>query len=192
MRVLHVSDVHCFDELLGKVLLEEEYDLVIATGDFECLSTAEKLSEAKSKVLAVTGNLDDPQIADYLEETGMSVENRVETFRGLRFAGVSGQDPRTSVKKLRNFDFEVLLTHYPPKGVVDVAWSGNHIGSNSVRELVIEKEPMFVNCGHVHEARGWDKLGKTLVVNAGALKEGWYAVIDGKDLVILFKNVLRL
>ncbi|ALU11881.1 metallophosphoesterase [Ignicoccus islandicus DSM 13165] len=192
MKVLHVSDVHCYDELLEKVLEDEEYDLVVATGDFECLSTAEKLSKAKAKVLAVTGNSDDPQIADYLEDTGMSVENKVVTFRGLKFAGVSGQDPRTSLKKLIGEEFDVLLTHYPPKGVVDLAWTGNHIGSNSVRKLVEEKEPLVVHCGHVHEARGWDKLGRTIVINSGSLEEGWYAIIDGEKLRIIFKNALGI
>ncbi len=189
MKVLHVSDIHCASEKLKKVLEKEEYDLVVASGDFECLSTVYALEKSKAPVLAVTGNLDDPEIADVLEELGFSVENAVREVGGLKFAGLSGQEPRTSAEILSKLEFDVLITHYPPKGVVDRAWSGAHIGLWEVRRLVEEKQPLFVHCGHVHESKGWGTLGRSLVVNAGPLKAGSYAVIDYKSRKIDFKGV---
>ncbi|ABU82369.1 metallophosphoesterase family protein [Ignicoccus hospitalis] len=188
MKVLHVSDVHCAAEKLKGVLRREEYDLVVATGDFECLSVVHALEEAKAPVLAVTGNLDDPEIADLLEELGYSVENKVREVNGKRFAGLSGQEPRTSAELLMRLEFDVLLSHYPPKGVVDKAWNGAHIGLVEVRKLVEEKSPEFVHCGHVHEARGWDALGQTLVVNPGPLKWGYYALVDYENKTVDFKR----
>jgi len=159
------------------VLENEEYEMVIATGDFQCLSTVNILSKySKTEVLAVTGNLDDPQIADELDYLGFNVENKVKVFGGITFAGVSGQSPLTSIKQLNEKDFDVLLSHYPPKGVVDRAWSGTHIGLAELKELIELKKPLLVSCGHVHESRGYDLLNGTLVVNSGALKDGYYAI----------------
>ena len=189
MRVLHVSDVHCASDKLKKVLEKEEYDVVVATGDFECLSAVYALDKAKAPVLAVTGNLDDPEVADVLEELGYSVENEVREVKGVKFAGLSGQEPRTSAEILRNLEFDVLLTHYPPKGLVDRSWSGVHIGLFEVRRLVEEKQPSFVHCGHVHESAGWAELGRSLVINAGPLRSGRYALVDYSERRADFKRV---
>ncbi|NPA84723.1 MAG: metallophosphoesterase [Crenarchaeota archaeon] len=189
MRVLHVSDIHCATHKLRKVLQEEEYDVVVATGDFECLSAVNALEDARAPVLAVTGNLDDPEIADVLEELGYGVENDVREVNGFKFAGLSGQEPRTSVEILRNLSFDVLLSHYPPKGAVDRAWNGAHIGLIEVRRLIEEKEPKYVHCGHVHESQGWDFVGNSLVVNAGSLRSGNYAVVDYNEKKVHFKRV---
>ena len=189
MRVLHVSDVHCATDKLRKVLSEEEYDLVVVTGDLECLSVVNALESSKAPVFAVTGNLDDPEIADVLEEMGYNLENKVKEFGGLKFAGLSGQEPRTSVEILKNYEFDVLLTHYPPKGTVDRAWNGARIGLLEVRKLVEEKQPAFVHCGHVHESKGWARLGRSLVVNAGPLRSGSYALVDYGSGRVDFKKV---
>ncbi len=178
MRILHVSDIHCNTEKLVKVLKEEDYELVAATGDFSCLEAVRALEKATGHVLAVTGNCDDPWIADELERRGMSIENKVKDVSNLLFAGVSGQSVETSVRLLNDKSFDILLSHYPPKGCVDIAWSGVHIGLEEVRELVIRKEPILVLSGHVHESRGYCKLGNTLVVNAGPLMNGNYAIIN--------------
>lgn len=187
MRVLHVSDVHCNYKGLRKVLKEEDYDAVFATGDFECLEAVRALEEAKAKVFAVTGNLDDPRIADLLEELGMSVENKVVEFKGFKVAGISGQEPKTSVKLLMKEDFDILLSHYPPKGFVDRAWSGVHIGLPEVKELCELKAPIAIHSGHVHEARGVDKCNNTVVINPGPLRHGYYAIVryDGEVFVEL-------
>ncbi len=185
MRVLHVSDIHCNYEGLRRVLKHEEYDIVFVTGDFECLEAVRVLEEAKTQVYAVTGNLDDPRIADLLEELGMSVENKVVEFEGFRIAGVSGQEPKTSVKLLMNKDFDVLLSHYPPKGFVDRAWSGVHIGLPEIRELCEMKKPLVIHTGHVHEARGVDKCGNTIVVNPGPLRYGYYAIVRYEEEIIV-------
>ncbi|MFZ8793289.1 MAG: hypothetical protein ACO2O2_05320, partial [Acidilobaceae archaeon] len=50
LRVLHVSDIHCATDRLVRVLRGEEYDVVIASGDFECVDTAEALVNASSDV----------------------------------------------------------------------------------------------------------------------------------------------
>lgn len=65
---------------------------------------------------------------------------------------------------------EILLSHAPPAGAgVGTLFSGEQTGSTTVRDLVLERQPALCICGHVHEAVGWGKLGRTNVLNAGAI-----------------------
>jgi Predicted phosphoesterases, related to the Icc protein len=59
----------------------------------------------------------------------------------------------------------ILLSHYPPFGVVDFTLSDTHAGDGYLRRLIERYQPPLVICGHIHEAKGIDKIGDTLVVN---------------------------
>ncbi|MBS7654873.1 metallophosphoesterase, partial [Candidatus Bathyarchaeota archaeon] len=57
-----------------------------------------------------------------------------------------------------------------------------------------EYKPALTLCGHIHEAKGADKIGETLIVNPGPSKQGNYAIIDVLDGSIdvkfhLFKTI---
>ena len=45
--------------------------------------------------------------------------------------------------------------------------------------------------GHIHESRGKDKIGDTIVLNAGMFRDGWYieVVIDKGVLSAVLKSV---
>src|SRR5262249_62320292 len=60
---------------------------------------------------------------------------------------------------------DVLVTHEPPAGVLDLARSGRHIGTRAVLELLTRLRPRVLTCGHVHETLGIEQFGETLVIN---------------------------
>ncbi len=71
----------------------------------------------------------------------------------------------------------VVLSHCPPYDCqLDCVRSGGHVGSRSVREFIEQTNPQLVICGHIHEARGIDRIGETTVVNCGPAFTGCYAV----------------
>ena len=79
----------------------------------------------------------------------------------------------------------ILVSHTPPADtVVDRTGSGLHVGSRAVRQFIERVQPDLCLTGHIHEARGTDTLGRTLVVNPGELAAGGYAVItfDGTSV----------
>jgi Icc-related predicted phosphoesterase len=43
-----------------------------------------------------------------------------------------------------------------------------HVGSRSVRQVIEEHKPLLGLHGHIHEARGFVKLGRTLCINPGS------------------------
>ncbi|MCE4606504.1 MAG: metallophosphoesterase family protein [Desulfurococcales archaeon] len=182
VKALHITDIHCETHKLKEVLTKEEYDIVLTTGDFECIETLEVIHESDADVLAVTGNTDPPHIARRLKELGWSIEGRIVVVHNLKLGGIGGIEPAYSLEKLEsslgNNGIDVLLTHYPPYQTLDKTIFGIHVGSKRIREFVERYKPRLVLCGHIHEARGLISDGNTIIVNPGPLFEGYYALID--------------
>jgi len=44
----------------------------------------------------------------------------------------------------------------------------NAVGSFAVRQFIEETQPTLVLCGHVHESRGFVRIGRTLCINPGS------------------------
>jgi len=73
----------------------------------------------------------------------------------------------------------MVLAHVPPHDCrLDCTGLGDHVGSRALRRFIDEHQPDLVVCGHVHEARGTERLGRTLVVNCGPATSGCYALLD--------------
>jgi Icc-related predicted phosphoesterase len=195
LRVLHVSDVHCATDKLVRVLRSEEYDVVIASGDFECVDTAEALANASSDVFAVTGNMDNAAVYRKLSSMGVLLDGRVAVFEELYIAGVGGLDFKGSLARLQRELGElkarvaILVTHHPPRGVLDEPREGLHIGLSEISNLVERLRPRLHLFGHVHERPGYLAKGETLYVNAGPLKRGYYALIETQGMTVKIKQL---
>jgi Icc-related predicted phosphoesterase len=75
--------------------------------------------------------------------------------------------------RLEGGDSTVWLSHSPPYGC-HCDESGphrEHIGSVAIRSMIKKLEPRVVICGHVHEGAGCDTIGRTLIVNLGAVDD---------------------
>lgn len=68
----------------------------------------------------------------------------------------------------------ILITHGPPKGVLDRLVNGLCAGSESIFKLVKDKQPAFHIFGHIHEAFGSAKIGDTTCCNASCLWNDWF------------------
>jgi Icc-related predicted phosphoesterase len=51
-------------------------------------------------------------------------------------------------------------------------------GATVVRRIVEREQPDLVLCGHLHESRGLDEIGRTRIVNPGPTSSGHYAAVD--------------
>jgi Icc-related predicted phosphoesterase len=66
---------------------------------------------------------------------------------------------------------DVILSHSPPRDILDFSSVAGYVGSEKVLELMREKRPKYLFCGHLHEAKGMRKVGPTTVVNLGMTYE---------------------
>jgi len=79
-------------------------------------------------------------------------------------------------KLLKENSNSILITHNPPYGILDKAYDGNHVGSKIILKAIKKHKPKLVLCGHIHEAKGKAKIGKTIIYNLGS--HGDYKVLN--------------
>lgn len=81
----------------------------------------------------------------------------------------------------------IFVSHSPPHGTtVDLLKDGRHVGSQSIRRFIEKNVPEFCICSHIHEAKGYDLVGKTPVVNPGMLAVGGWVNISIKNSTIQY------
>jgi len=68
-------------------------------------------------------------------------------------------------------DIDFLLTHCPPRSILDRNKNGELCGCKDLTHRIMElpKKPKLHVFGHIHESRGQMKRANTLFVNACAL-----------------------
>jgi Icc-related predicted phosphoesterase len=79
----------------------------------------------------------------------------------------------------------LFLFHDPPKDTkLDLInnpnspMNGKHVGDEINREFIEKYQPQIAVCGHMHETQGTDKIGKSLIINAGYGRAGQFLILD--------------
>jgi Icc-related predicted phosphoesterase len=204
MKIISFGDIH--EDYSNLIPLRDELenaDLVIVTGDltnFNGRKEAEKVIEEIMKynknILAQLGNLDQPEVNDYLTERGINLHRNGFIKGDIGIFGVGGSNLTPfntptefsedeiemflldGIAKVRNAKYKIMVPHMPPKDTkLDIISAGAHVGSQSVRDFILKHKPDISLSGHIHEARGSDTIGNTVVFNAGMFREGGYVII---------------
>jgi len=177
-----------------------------------------KSLKGNEPLLFVPGNCDDYELLHVRRINGIvNIHGESVSYdnEGLVFIGLGGSNVtpfttpiefteeeiwETLIKALHNAGINrnskdrslILVSHVPPYNTsLDLTHYGEHVGSISVRRFIEEFQPILCLCGHIHEARGIDKIGNTLIVNPGPLMHKFYAIIriEGKKVDV---NMYRL
>jgi len=128
---------------------------------------------------------------DGLKIGGLGFFHEVEKLRATgndnpEFVAKTEADEREAKKKLKKLHgIDILLTHDPPQGFLDMidnpnappSVQGKHIGSFLIRKFIEKEQPKFHICGHIHEGQGQARLGNTTVLNVGS-SEGKIALLE--------------
>lgn len=207
MKIAYLVDVHDRFDAVPRAMGEiGAVDLVLVGGDVTTGGTPDEAAEAieswlplAPRLLALAGNMDSPAIDARLAELGVALDARGVAFGDVGVFGVSAA-PRSPLHTpyeldddelrrrieagfaaVRECRVRVFCPHAPPYGACDRLRNGEHVGSAVVREFVEREQPDLVLCGHIHEARGIDRIGPTRVVNPGPVASGHYAVVEVGD-----------
>jgi hypothetical protein len=206
-----VSDFHGSMEASRKAAVKVQQigaDAVIIPGDitdFGSVQSAKRLLSPLIKlrlpVFFVPGNCDPPALANFSSENIRCLHGSCVTHGNLILAGVGGgpispfntpfemteagimQVLTQSSQRCQPKPWRILVSHTPPKDTkLDAAFSGEHVGSSSIRQYIEDKQPSVVFCGHIHEAKGIDRIGNTIIVNPGPARHNQCAIarIDEK------------
>ncbi len=191
MKLLLFSDLHVQLNLAKKLVEKsKEVDVVIGAGDFAIMhrgleETLQVLRAITKPIVIVPGN---GETYKELKEAAEGWENCHALhgsgikLLGVDFFGIGGGIPVTpfgswsydfTEKEAKNLleglpEKAILISHSPPKNILDKSSSGMHLGSTAIRAVMEEKHPKLLVCGHIHESGGRQEwVGNTLVVNAG-------------------------
>jgi len=208
VRVLATADLHGSVEAAKKTAVKAKTvnaDVVLVCGDithFGSPKDAEKvlapLVALKIPVLYVPGNCDPPSLLDVAFEGAEMIHGKCQTIGNFSFIGagtipidrvhpspfeVSDEEIQSALdqglKQCGSGRSVIIVAHSPPVYTkLDKAYFGGHIGSQSLRQFIEKHQPLSVFCGHVHESRGIDYIGDTVIANVGPVRHGDCAVAE--------------
>jgi len=208
VKVLATADFHGSVEAAEKAASKAKdikADVVLACGDITHFGTPEDARkvlmpfiEQKLTILYVPGNCDPPSLLDEEIDGAVMMHGKCEVISNYSFIG-AGAIPldRIHPNPLEVDDEEIMaalsqglkqcgsahpliiVSHSPPAYTrLDKAFFGGHVGSPLLRQFIEKYEPIAVFCGHIHEAKGVDRIGKTVIVNMGPARHGNCVVAD--------------
>ena len=204
MRIVSFGDIHMSLRNIERLAPElQAADLVILSGDltnFGGAPEAARVLEATHRharaVLALSGNLDQVEVIDFLRSQGISLHGECRRFGDLGIFGCGGSNVtpvltptelseegigallERGYAALANAPRVLMVCHTPPaQTTTDRVASGQHVGSPTVRAFIEEHQPDVCITGHIHESANLDRIGRTTVANAGAFRDGGYIVV---------------
>jgi uncharacterized protein len=204
VKLLCLSDIHGEAAGLEDLLpLAAECDAVVIAGDVthlggraEAEAVLAPLLASGARLISVGGNMDRDGARAFLTEKGIDIHARGMVFDGVGFMGLGGGTPSpfhspwelsaeearrclaSGLASVADAPYKVLVSHAPPRHTaLDRTFAGVHVGSDPVRELLLTGAVDLCICGHIHEARGEDTLGRTPCVNVGPYKNGHFACV---------------
>ena len=199
-----IGDIHDDVTRLTDIPELPDADGIIVTGDMTVgggVKQAERVlyavQAANPHLLAQIGNMDRAEVTEWLTEKDWNMHTTVRelapqvaifgvgasTFTPF---GTPSEFPESHFaswladcwQRARHWPKSVLVSHNPPKDTAcDALPNGVHVGSTAVREFIEENQPDICICGHIHEAKGMDRIGRTVVVNPGNFAAGGYVVL---------------
>jgi uncharacterized protein len=201
VTLLALGDMH--GSILWTPALQQaakEAHAVLLLGDLTNFGTTEDAGDILQSVYkfctavwSIAGNCDSAPIEQMLIEQGISLHARgIVMENRLGICGVSGSNPtpfgtpleysesdltrylEKGWEQIREAPVRVILHHAPPWNTTcDRIGPGVHVGVKGLRTFCERHQPDLVLCGHIHEARGRDRIGGTMIINAGPASRGY-------------------
>lgn len=189
MRLLAFSDLHC-DLVRAAEIVERSApaDAVVCAGDLASVhrglaEVVDVLRAIEVPTVLVAGNNEtDQALRDACAgwDAATVLHGEGQTIAAMEFFGLGGGVPVTpwdwsfdlteeqAAESLAACPEEaVLVVHSPPKGHCDRS-RGRSLGSEAIRNTIVERQPRLAVCGHIHESWGVESLlGETPVLNLG-------------------------
>ncbi len=197
-RVVCLSDTHN----RHRDLEIPDGDLLVHAGDFTGRGRHDEIASFNAWLatlphrhkIVIAGNHDflferEPEKARALITNAVYLEDSGTTAAGLRVWGSPWQPwffdwafnlprgPALAEKwALIPEGVDILITHGPPRGILDRTSRGEAVGCADLRRELARVRPRLHVFGHIHEAYGTHREGGTTCVNAANCDEGYEPV----------------
>ncbi len=208
MKVLVVSDIHSAISNFKQIVERVDFDILFITGDLtnfrpsDVFKIDDIVEKYCSECYAVHGNCDPESVLSLDLDNINFIHSETLELRDFTLHGIGGSTftpfntpSEYSEEEIREFasklkisnNVNILITHCPPKGILDKTRFGEHVGSIAIREIAEKFD--FIFCGHIHEADGIETLGKTVIANPGPAAWRKFIVFDLENSTISCKTL---
>jgi Icc-related predicted phosphoesterase len=198
------GDLHSEVQNLEEIMDLDEASGVIVTGDLTFMggiSAGSKVLEAiathNPNIYAQIGNMDKPELTGHIKKHYRNLHGEAQFIHPeITIIGLGGS-PETPFGTPSEYSEEeiaillkhallqageyknlVLISHSPPSDTAcDRLENGAHVGSSAIRKFIEKTQPALCLCGHIHESKAVDQIGKTVIVNPGTLTNGGYVLL---------------
>jgi Icc-related predicted phosphoesterase len=202
VRVVCLADTH----ELHRELDVPRGDLLIHAGDFTFWNHISMIQDFNDWLgelphlykVVIPGNHDrafgrDPKLRSKITNARLLINESV-TIAGLKIWGSpvtcddaayghAKPEERTSLYASIPPDTDILLTHGPPRGILDHEPGSDHLqGCPQLREAVLRLKPRLHVFGHCHVGYGVLPATQTIFINAALL--GWAGDLENKPIVL--------
>lgn len=204
MEIIGICDIHDQTAHLAAIAgMLVTADLVLIAGDLTMKGNERAISDVidafpggVKELLAVHGNMDTRSGIAVLERRGIDLHAKGRMVGPLGIVGVGGSNktPLFTPTEYNEEDLAafceqgfamlekntpvIFVTHTPPRGTLDRVFHVKHVGSQAIREAIEARQPLVCLCGHIHEARGIERIGPTTIVNPGPISSGHFCSIS--------------
>jgi Icc-related predicted phosphoesterase len=207
LRIIALSDTHNLHRSISSLF---QGDLLIHAGDFsfffEDMSAIRDFNAWLGELrfrhkIVVPGNherimYERPELRRLITNATLLVNESV-TIEGVKLWGSpvtcddeafgcsSAEERRTLYASIPQ-GTDILITHCPPHGVLDVEFrsGGLHRGCPELLAAVQRVKPQVHIFGHVHSSRGAQRVGETTFINAALL--GWSGDLENRPITFEF------
>ncbi|MFG1486165.1 metallophosphoesterase family protein [Halobacteriovorax sp. RZ-1] len=163
-----LEDTRAFAEFVAG--LDFKHKIVIA-GNHDFCFDDERKEEAEA-ILKENGII-------YLNDSGIEIEgfkiwgSPIQPwFHDWAFNRHRGPEIQKHWDLIPN-DTDILLTHGPPRAVMDLCANGERVGCTDLLKTIQRVQPRVHAYGHIHEGYGTDIFGGIIFVNSCSLDESY-------------------
>jgi Icc-related predicted phosphoesterase len=211
MKIIAITDIHGRSGFSQNIMPAiASADILVCAGDITNFGGAmdaariiEELKDLNQHLFMVHGNCDLPDVNQLLEKNNISLHGKTKQHDSVAFYGAGGSirtpsgTPQESPEEdytamLDRYQkepacrFHVFVSHQPPLNtVIDKTMMGMHVGSKAIRSFLERFQPDIAICGHIHEARGNDRIGKTIIINPGPFPAHYAEITLADDITYI-------
>ncbi len=195
MRIVIISDTHMEHEQLGQM----SGDVLIHCGDF-CNGFRRDPQDLPdvdawfgqqnfAQILCVGGNHDlvaqkKVQWGEPVFQNAVYLQDAACQYRGINFYGTPWvpnlpgwgyhleNEELLAKWALIPDDTHILITHTPPRGILDMPYGGQPSGCPHLRKRINQIAPPIHCFGHIHNEYGVIGDGRTKFINAALMEAG--------------------
>lgn len=102
---------------------------------------------------------------------GLKIWGTPHTLRFYDWAFNSSEEELFDIFDKCPFDTDIILSHGPPRDILDASKRDSRLGSVSLKLKCSEIKPKLCVFGHIHESVGQVLIDKTLYVNASCVND---------------------